>query len=63
MRSKTQAKTQEKQNPVWAVYTRTIRSTTVTLDDLVQTAKELEDITKKIEELLQRIEDDPDIFS
>ena len=43
--------------------TRTIRSTTVTLDDLVQTAKELEDITKKIEELLQRIEDDPDIFS
>ena len=44
-------------------YTRTIRSTTVTLDDLVQTAKELEDITKKIEELLQRIEDDPDIFS
>jgi hypothetical protein len=44
-------------------YTRTIRSTTVTLDDLVQTAKELEDITKEIEEILQRIEDDPDIFS
>ncbi len=45
------------------VYIRPIRSTTVTLDDLVQTAKELENITKKIEELLQRIEKDPDIFS
>jgi hypothetical protein len=44
-------------------YKRNIRSTTVTLDDLVQTAQELADITKKIEELLQRIEDDPDIFS